>query len=278
MDDIRKLISIEIHRRVSNPKFYLALVLTLCVMVISFDGLTKFLVQHDMQIQAAELFVFIVSDRFTQWMLTFSFLILVGDAPFIQDGMDILLMRTNKKKWLTAQSIVMICMIMIWLVVLEISVLLLTAGHISWKNEWSDYIYLAARLQSGTRNMGIGVNTSMLPLTEGTPLVLFGIAFLYAVLLFTYFGMWGIVANLLTGRSYGSCIAACFLAFRFALNNLVNMPALKYISPANLIDLTSQSIQPPMIIYTVLFFVIQIVILAWIAEWILKKRDVCKLR
>lgn len=278
MAEIRKMVSIELHRRIANPRFTLALLLNVCIVMISFPDLTGFLSEKQMQIQAVELFGFLISDRFAQWLLTFSFLIMVGDAPFVQEGIDVVLIRTDKKKWLIAQSLVMVLLIVIWLAALEISILLLMAGHISWGNEWSSCIRMAARMNTNTSMIGIGIGTSMLPLTQAGPFVVFGVAFLYAVLLFTYFGAWGIAANLLTGRGYGPCIVACFLSLRFLLINLLYIPQLERISPVNIVDLTANSIEVSQILYTVSFFGIQILILIWVASRILRKRDVYKLR
>lgn len=278
MGDIGKIVSINLRRRAANPRFYLALLLTLCTVLIYFGQLTNYLSQYEVKIQAVELFIFAISSLGPQWMLTFCFLLLVGDAPFLHEGIEILMSRTDKKRWLRAQIIAMVCTIVFWLLFFELCILFITAGYVIYRNEWSDYVSLVAKLAVDAGKLGWNVNASVLPLTQGKPFTLFAIAFLYMVLLFVYFAMIGIVINLLSGRSYGSCIVVVFLALRFALFNLLYVPELILVSPANLIDLTVQNIEPPMFIYTVLFFVAQIMILIWAAEQILKRRDICKLR
>lgn len=277
MDDIRKIIGINMRRQLINPRLYIALLLTASAVVFNFGDITDYLSQYDMRIQAVELFIFFVSDRYSQWILVFAFLILVGDAPFIHEGMDVLLMRTDKKRWLIAQVIYMVFTIVLWLVFLEVCLVLLTAGYVFWDNEWSDYIRLASRLQQGAENIGMGVNASMLPLTEGAPYLLFGIAFLYSVLMYVSFGMWGMAANLLSGRSYGCLIVTCFLALRFALLNLFYNQKILFLSPADLVDLTAQKVNPMMVMYTVMFFAIQIAALILVSEYILSKRDICRM-
>lgn len=277
MADIRKMVGLNMRRQLTNPRLYIALSLTVSAVIFNFGDLTDYLSQYDMQIQVVELFIFLVSDRYSQWILTFAFLILVGDAPFLHEGMDILLMRTNKKRWLKAQIIYMFFTIVLWLVFLEICLALLMAGYVSWDNEWSDYILFASRLQQGAENIGIGVNVSMLPLTQGKPYLLFGIAFFYSVLLYVYFGMWGMAANLLSGHSYGCLIVTCFLALRFALFNLFYSQEMLFLSPADLVDLTLQGVNPVMVMYTTLFFVIQIAALVFVSEYILCKRDICRM-
>ncbi|MDO5411248.1 MAG: hypothetical protein Q4F21_12500 [Lachnospiraceae bacterium] len=278
MADIKRMVLINLRRQIGNSRFYLALLLLLSSMVFSVGNLSEFLSEYNMHVQAGELFIFITSDRMVQFLMVFSFLLLVGDAPFLQEGMDILLMRMSKKRWLSAQILFMFCMITIWLVVLQLCLLLLTAGNISWQNEWSDYITLLGRLAANSVNMETDIIISMTPLKQGSPYIVFGVAFLYSLLLYTYLGLWGLILNLLTGRSYTSLIIAVFVSFRFALFNLAYIPGAEMFSPMNLVDLNVQSINPQMMIYTILFFTIQIMILIWASGKILKKRDICKLR
>ena len=278
MGDIRKMIGLNMRRYLKNPRLYIALLLTMSAVVFNFGDITEYLSQYDMQIQAGELFIFLISDRYSQWILMFAFLILVGDAPFMHEGMDILLMRTYKKRWLKAQITYMVFVIILWLAFLEICLVLLTAGYVFFDNKWSDYILLASRLQQGAENIGMGVNVSMLPLTQGKPYLLFGIALLYSILLYVYFGMWGMAANLLSGHSYGCLIVTCFLALRFALFNIFYNQKIFFLSPADLVDLTLQEVNPIMVMYTTVFFLIQIAVLIFVSEYILSKRDICRMR
>ena len=66
MGDIRKMIGLNMRRYLKNPRLYIALLLTMSAVVFNFGDITEYLSQYDMKIQAGELFIFLISDRYSR--------------------------------------------------------------------------------------------------------------------------------------------------------------------------------------------------------------------
>lgn len=280
MGEIWVLIRHNFRRLLTRPRFYAALVATVCSLLIPYYKLPAFLAENNLTSQFGEPFILVISSRITQWLLTLSFLLLAGDAPFLHDGMDSLLIRTNKRKWLTAQILYMFGLVVVWLVFVELVILVLLAPNISFANKWSVHMLTVSRLRGDSRILGLEVGVTATPylIHQGLPLKVFGTAFVYGTLLFFYFGMWGMFWNLLTKRSYGCLMVTFFLSLRFALYNLFFSDTVARLSPANLVDLCTGSTNSYVSFrYTVCFFLIQIVVLAVASQALLRRRDMSRL-
>jgi hypothetical protein len=83
--------------------------------------------------------------------------------------------------------------------------------------------------------------------------------------------------NLWTKRSYGSILIVAFFALRYTLHNLNRLPFLYRISPMNLVDLCTVKADGATIGYTVLFFLLQSVLLGILSRYKLKRQDVSRL-
>lgn len=281
MGEILALTSVSLRRIVVRARFFIALVLSFCVVFFCCHGVPAFLQEQGMTVQAVELFPLLMSGHSTQLLLTLCFLLLVGDAPFFHEGMETVLVRTKKSRWLAAQILTMGILVLAWLLFLQLCLLLMTAGRVTWDNQWSVYIKTAARLWRSSLATGLsgGMTTCMAVIQSATPYSLFFTALLYGFLLFFSFGMWGLMLNLWTRRSYGSAIVTAFFALRFALFNLLYIKPLLWLSPSNLVDITGRSINPPPSpVYVILFFLLQILLLGIFSLRNLRQRDMTRLR
>ena len=279
MGELFALVRNSIRRLFGRPRFYVALMVTACSLILIFRDAPGFLRENALCIQVFEPFIMTISNRLPQLLLVLSFLLLLGDAPFFHEGIEIVFVRTNKRRWLAAQMLTVGAVTLLWLIFIVLFLMLFFVPRISFANEWSVYTKTAARLWYGSNVVGLsGVDVAMQLLLSGSPYVLFAVSLFYCFLLFFYCGMWAIVLNLLTKRSYGSVLVVSFCALRFALYNLFFVPALEMISPMNLIDLNSRSLTLQNFIYTVLFFTLQSLLLWFLANRALRKRDIVHLR
>lgn len=279
MGELFALTRSSLRRLFGKPRLYVAIAITVCSLIFLFRDAPGFLQKNDLQIQVLEPFVLTTSNRLSQLLLVLSFLLLLGDAPFFHEGMEIVFLRTNKRRWLTAQIVAVGTVTLFWLLFIALFLMLFFVPRISFGNEWSVYLKTAARLWYGSNVVGLsGVGATMQLVLSGSPYTLFAVCLLYDFLLFFYCGMWAVTLNLLTKRSYGSVLVVTFCALRFALYNLFSIPALEMVSPMNLLDMNSQSLTSANFVYTILFFLVQCLVLWLLAIRTLHRRDVTHLR
>lgn len=278
MGELFALTRSSLRRLFGKPRFYVALAITVCSLIFIFRDVPGFLQENTLQIQVFEPFVLTISNRLSQLLLVLSFLLLLGDAPFFHEGMEIVFVRTNKRRWLAAQILTVGAVTLFWMLFIALFLMLFFVPRISFENEWSVYLKTAARLWYGSNVVGLsGVGAAMQLMLSGSPYTLFAVCLLYSFLLFLYCGMWAVMLNLLTKRSYGSVLVVTFCALRFALYNLFSIPALEMVSPLNLLDMNSRSLTSANFIYTVLFFLVQSLVLWLLANRTLHKRDITHL-
>ena len=137
----------------------------------------------------------------------------------------------------------------------------------------------ACRLRTGAHSMGVGLGLqcSVDMLYDFKPLGMTLTCVGYSLLLFLYYGIWSTALNVITKRSYGSILIVTF----YVLEKILGFKWQHlgyYLSPADLVDLTTNSVAPARVAYTVLFFVVQYFLLGILTVHIFKKRDVTKLR
>ena len=151
--------------------------------------------------------------------------------------------------------------------------MLIFLPRVSFANAWSFFLKIAARL-GYSAEMGLrGVDADPRMLQNGSPWGLFAVGYLYSLLLFGYCGVWAILLNLWTKRSYGSLLLVSFCALRLALASLFSNPALERISPMNLADVKARSLAFSAVADTVLFFTIQTVLLWFLSRQRLRQLD-----
>lgn len=278
MGELFALIRSSLRRLFGKPRFYVALIITACSLAFIFRNVPGFLQENALHIQVFEPFILTTSNRLSQLLLVLSFLLLLGDVPFFHEGMEIVFLRTNKHRWLAAQILTVGAITLLWLIYIALFLTLFFVPRISFANEWSVYLKTAARLWYGSNVVGLsGVGAAMRLLLSGSPYVLFAVCLLYGFLLFFFCGMWAVMLNLLSKRSYGSVLVVTFCALRFALYNLFSVPALEMVSPMNLLDMNSRGLTLANFIYTILFFVVQSLILWLLANRALHRRDIMHL-
>ena len=262
----------SLRRLVCKPRFYVALLLTAGSLLLIFQNVPAFLRENSLTVQAAEPFLLVTVNRLSQLLLVLSFLLLCGDAPFFHAGMEIVFARTNKRRWLCAQILTVFAVTALWLLFALAVSILFFLPRVSFSNEWSVYLKTAARMRFGSIAVGLrGVDAGMGLLQNGKPWLVFAVSFLYNLLLFGFCGVWAVLLNLYTKRSYGSLLIVSFCALRLALGSLYPIPALERVSPMNLTDLRAFELNLSGAAHTVLFFTVQIALL-WILSCLRLRR------
>ncbi len=159
---------------------YITFLLLFMILRLGFGGARSYLVETGQSIQAVELFVFALSSPVLQTVCILGLLFLLGDAPFLKEGMSFLLIRTSRTRWLSGQLLSCVLISAIYLVGIALLFMLLFFGRIVFQNEWSAPIRLAAQTNMGGVVIRIKVAffITMDVIKKGTPYGMFGLTLL----------------------------------------------------------------------------------------------------
>ena len=245
-----------------SSKLYITAVILFSCIYTGFGGINGYLMRQGQTVQAGELFVFGMDSWIPQLIITVAFLILVNDIPFGKGGAQLQLIRSSRSRWLLGQTLSGFSTAAVYLILVELLFVVTTVRNLSFSDEWSQPVILAARLGKCT---AIGIETAvrfpMSVLMNKSAWAVFGVAWLYAWLLYGFFCLILIVSNLKFHTNVGYMLVVLCLIFKRFLEYVPEVSLLKYISPCDVASISARPITAVNVIYTVLFFLV--------ADWIL---------
>lgn len=237
-----------------SPRPYIALLILFSIMQVGMGGAKSYLMEHGQTFQAVELYIFTHSSQVVQLTFILGLLLLLGDAPFLKEGMSFLLIRTNRFQWLLGQFLSCVVISAVYLLAIECLTLVMFLGHINFQNDWSKPAILAAQIGGGRAiYIELAVAFSMGIIRAGSPYAMFGLTFVYSLLLYSFFSVLLIVCNLRFRSGIGCLAVMAFWCLKLALDYGTNIHLLRRLSPCNLACLTGQALTPANILYTILF-------------------------
>ena len=270
----------SLQRLLSRPRLYAALFFAVGFVLTCFFKVPPALAERGEKLQAAEPFLMFVGSKSPQLFLLISFLLMLGDAPFFHEGMEIVAVRSSKRRWLSAQLRAALTVTLLWLLFLLAFTLLVFRGRLRFDNQWSPLMQAASRSPQGLSQLRV---MSCAPCTETIiaetrPYQALGLALLVNMLLFACLYLWCAALNLWTKRSYGSALTVIFWAIHFALLlPLQADSAAVWASPMALADIHLLPITAAHVSFTVLYYLLQIVLLQILCESRLRRMDMTKL-
>ena len=245
-----------------SSKLYITAVILFSCIYTGFGGINGYLMRQGQTVQAGELFVFGMDSWIPQLIITVAFLILVNDIPFGKNGAQLQLIRSSRSHWLLGQTLSAFSTAAVYLVLVELLFAATTVRSLSFSDGWSQPVIMAARLGKCT---AIGIETAvrfpMSVLMNTSAWAVFGVAWLYAWLLYGFFCLILIVSNLKFHTNIGYMLVVLCLIFKRLLEYVPQVYLLKYISPCDVASISARPITAVNVIYTVLFFLV--------ADWLL---------
>lgn len=254
MKEVWNLVRIEARRWLINVRLYLTLFLTFCALYLNQGGIPDYLKAKGIKVTAFELYAFTLSDPFFYLVLVLLYTFLICDIPFLHDGLEMELIRTDRKKWLFSRMIITGFITVLWLIFIELSILIIQSGFIEWKNEWSIFLKTAART-SGGDSMGINISLSIDTMLGASPMKIFLIGFIYNILFYSFLAVLILYFNILSGNHFGIIAAVFVVGFRFFNRVIWSSDFTKMISPADLMNICGREINAVNVMYTVSFFI-----------------------
>ena len=141
-----------------SSKLYITAVILFSCIYTGFGGINGYLMRQGQTVQAGELFVFGMDSWIPQLIITVAFLILVNDIPFGKSGAQLQLIRSSRSRWLLGQTLSGFSTAAVYLILVELLFVVTTVRNLSFSDEWSQPVILAARLGKCT---AIGIETAV---------------------------------------------------------------------------------------------------------------------
>ena len=280
MGEILAMSRSSLRRLLLRPRFLVSLMLALGCVWTAYSQMPPYLAQRGFRLQAVEPFLLLVPSIWPQMLLLISFLLLVGDVPFLYPGLETTALRSSKRKWLAAQLLAALGAALLWLLLVFVFTLLVFAGRLSFQNEWS--LFLKGALRTGGLMESYGMflidKTGTELFANSTPYVRFAETLLLQLLLFWSVTLWSLTFNLWTRRSYGCMLAVGFWVLRRVVSKLelLFQRDMTVISPFSLVELSKVRLTLARGVYIVLFFLLQIVVLWILSALRIKREDLSK--
>lgn len=268
----------NIRRLLTFPRLYLSLFVVYACLRLIFGNVYLYLEESGETLQVVELFVFAASNRIPQWVFTFGILLLLGDAPFLHEGMSVYLIRSNRFRWLMGQILFCIITVVCYLLIVEIMLLSMSGSGVSFLNGWSDLIMLASRITSGASLLHIETvfDFPMSIISSGNPYAMFALTLLYDTLLLTMFSLLCLALNVKWKTGTGCFGVVTLLVIRFLIDDRNTLTGLRMLSPCNLATINNQDVSLATIGYTVIFFLCACVLLGVLGYRVIRSTDLQK--
>ena len=246
----------NIRRLLTSPRLYLSLFVVYTCLRLCFGDVGAALAGNNQTIQAVELMIFAFASRIPQWMLTFGMLLLLGDAPFLHEGMSVYLVRSSRVKWLLGQILFCLVTVVCYLFAVELMLLTMSGSGVSFANQWSAPVRLACRVPDGASFLSInmGVSFPMNIVQSGSPWPIFALTVLYDALLLSLFAMLCLTLNARWKTGTGCFAVTALLLLRVLIENSVKPDKFRVISPCNLAALGSELVTATSFGYRLAFF------------------------
>lgn len=258
MDEVLRFVWYDIRRLLTSPRLYFSLFVVYACLRLCFGSVYLYPEESGESLQALELFIFASCNRLPQCMLSIGVLLILGDAPFLHEGMSVYLIRTSRLRWLMGQILFCLVTIVCYLLVVEIMLLSMSGNGVSFANEWSDTIVLASQITSGASLLYINMifTFPMNIILSGTPYAIFALTLLYNTLLLMMFALICLAFNIRWKTGVGCLGVVALLGLRSLIDGYGNgrFSGLLLFSPCNLATVSDRTVTLGTVGYTVIFF------------------------
>ncbi len=272
----------QFRRMITSARFYVVIAILAAILWSFFGGVPAYLRLWEVRLQANELFILYTSSELSQRFLLFASLLLLGDAPFLREGLSYQLIRSNKRHWYLGQLLYCGMITVAYLLITYLLLLCFTGGNVSFENAWSlpfrqECSYVEQDIPSleplGIK-MGVDFTGNFL---LGKPYAMLGLSFLYSFFLILTTCIIGMILNLQFRTGVGMATAVVFAVAR-ALGGKVPLlsSVINPISPCYLAAIGERQADLGTIGYTCVFFVCVILAFSVFSYHKIKRSDLQK--
>ncbi len=276
-----RILRIHVLHLLASPKLYVGIILLVIGLITCYGGVRDILAAQQKEIQYTELFTLTLNSRIPRYILTLILLLLVGGTPFPYGGSSVSLIRTSRSAWLVGQMLYLATIVFIILIATELILCGILFGHLTFQNEWSDLMRLAARLGGGKGLSLLGIDTQIIIPTEaiqvGNPMLLFVVSFLNGLFFLYLMAMICMCGNLYN-KGLCSIVAVILILILGLAVELGLLPEVwNMISPLSVATVSMRPFSQTNVLYTVIYFIFLIICLWYASQWQMKRCDIAVL-
>lgn len=198
-------------------------------------GLPELCNKYNTRVQPLGIFVFSTTSSFSGFMYLFSFMLIMCDAPFIDDTQTQVILRVGKTAWLWGQILyIALTTLVFWLLAVTACVVNLLPYCEFSVSSWGKIIISMAKDLLAVP--GFGVSSAIV--NNYTPMQAFLWALLLQMLMTFFMGLVVLCVNLATRKKYGVMFPFIMIFFHWQFIGGFGFPyVLLKISPVSLANL-----------------------------------------
>lgn len=264
----------DLRRLLTSPRAYLALFVVYACLRLVYGEVGLYIAESGQALQGLELMIFASASGIPQKIMIFGILLLLGDAPFLHEGMSVYLVRSSRSKWFLGQLLFCLVTVVCYLLAVELMLLTMSGSGVTFRNQWSGPIELVSRIPNGEKllHIKIDVDFPINILLSGRPWAMFGLTVFYDILLLTFFALTCLALNARFRTGVG-CFAVVVLATTQTLILNSRWPWLALLSPCLLASLGRELVSPLSVAYRASFFLAACGLLSFWAYRVLRRAD-----
>lgn len=181
------------------------------------------------------IYPFIFTTNYYILLFFLNFILLLADAPFMDESQLFYILRSGRKKWLLGQFFyIAICSFLYFLAVFLL-ILIWLAPYMKWQTGWGKILTTLAVRGRGTYVIDFYVNQSIIE--KYSPVSAFAISFSLCVLAGIFLGMLMFILNLLFKWGSGLAAASILVILQMFIHYEIGGRFLRLISPISWVNI-----------------------------------------
>lgn len=217
----------DLRKMIINPKLYAILLLIVMFASDRLGNLSSFLTQFNVKISAFGLAGYLLSDVQMTLLMVVGGMILFSNAPFIDDGQLLLVIRTRKKEWVAGQQMYIHLFSFLLVLTMSLAPLLLFAGQLDFTNTWDKAISTLTQTNMGS-SYQVKIQFLHALQLKFTPYNLYWIGLLFKWILIDILAQVMFSVNVIQRKRYGIIVVLAYSLLDISIEQMLSTELYKY--------------------------------------------------
>ena len=226
---------VNVRKMPSAPRLWLVAVFLILFSREAVSGIGEYCVTQNTAI-SPWIYPFIFTTNYYILLFFFNFILLLADAPFMDETQLFYILRCGRKKWYAGQILYVVIASVLYFSSVFILTLIWLAPYMKWQSGWGKILTTMAI--KGTGNNAIDISIGQGIIEKYSPVSAFAISFVLCVLAGIFLGILMFVMNLMFKRGSGLAAASILVMLQFFIYFEISGRFLRLISPISWMNLS----------------------------------------
>ena len=264
----------DLKKGLTNYRSILAVPLVFMIVHRSSEAIRMLCAKYQATASPLPFFTYMTSTATMSALLLLCWLMLMCDAPFIDDTQPYILLRSGRILWSFGQMLYIFTASLIYWAWVVACCILVLYPYVGWDPQWGKVYYSLTYYES--YGLDVSKNIQACYSVMGA----FGLSLGFNIALCIFLAQLTYLVNLLTSRMYGALIATALVLLHWSYYMWGSAPWAIKASPVTLAALnwleasTIKSNYPP-VSYAIQFFIISIAVLTALCVLAIRRRAIC---